>query len=388
MELIPSRDATSDVQDRIEDAPCGLLQTTPEGDFLRTNRTFCKWIGRNPEELVARLRLQDLMTASSRVFFHTHCIPLLQAQGSVSEMRIGLTSADGRILPVVLNVVRRMIRGAVVHEIAAFVAPARERYERELASSHQRLEKLVAEATSLRAEATERGALANQLLGILTHDLPEPISSILRGAALLESETLSEAQREMLSTISVAAERANRRLRDLQKVTQIRSGAGLVIAPQTVDLHAVTDGELAQLAHDHPRRVLRHETEGPGEFVTDPALLALAVNHLVSNALQYGDAAEDVVVRTHVRAEAAYVEVQNSGEPFGPEGAAALSQPSVQANPSKDARPLAGLGLFIVSEIARAHGGTIGALALPKGRTTLTMFLPRSGPTDKPWRDW
>ena len=112
-----------------EHAQCGLLVTGSEGTIHRVNATFCSWTGYEPEALVGRRRLQDLMTVGGRIFHQTHWFPLLGLQGSVAEVKLEIIHRDGRIIPIVMNAVRRNYGEHVRHEIALFVAQDRHKYE-------------------------------------------------------------------------------------------------------------------------------------------------------------------------------------------------------------------------------------------------------------------
>jgi signal transduction histidine kinase len=92
----------------------------------------------------------------------------------------------------------------------AYVARDRDKYEKELVLARKRLEQLVAEANQVQEDAKDRAAFAEQLVGIVSHDLRNPLSSILLGASLLERSELSVAQRNGIARITRAGERANR----------------------------------------------------------------------------------------------------------------------------------------------------------------------------------
>lgn len=148
---------------------CGLLQTTADGTFTRVNLLFCKWAGYSAAELVGQRRFQDLLTVGGRIFHQTHWAPLLQMQGSISEVKLELSGRDGTVTPIVVNALVRVDHGVTVHEIAAYVARDRDRYERELVLSRKRLEGLVAQATRLQADAKDRAEFAEQMMGIVSH---------------------------------------------------------------------------------------------------------------------------------------------------------------------------------------------------------------------------
>ena len=199
---MPLRGAPSpEALNLLDAAACGLMQTAGDGTFLRANRVFCTWIGRSAATLVGRLRLQDLLTMGGRIFHQTHWAPLLQMQGSISEVKLDLVHVDGTTIPMVLNAIRTIEDGVVVHELAALVARDRDGYERELLLSRTRLEALVAEAKRHQEEARDRATFAEQMIGIVSHDLRNPLSSVTMAAALLAQSRVSESDQRLLGKI-------------------------------------------------------------------------------------------------------------------------------------------------------------------------------------------
>jgi PAS domain S-box-containing protein len=71
-----------------EHAPCGLLVTTADGAILRANAAICDWLGYREAELIGQKRVQDLFSIGGRLFFQTHCGPLLSIQGSIAEVQL------------------------------------------------------------------------------------------------------------------------------------------------------------------------------------------------------------------------------------------------------------------------------------------------------------
>ncbi len=359
-------------------SPCGLLQTAADGTILRVNRLFCNWIDRPADALVGKRRFQDLLTMGGRIFHQTHWAPLLQMQGSVSEVKLELLHRDGTTIPVVFNALLREHQGARVCEIAAFIARDRDKYERELVLSRKRLEELVAEATRLQAEAKDRAVFAEQMVGIVSHDLRNPLSSIQMGAALLARGDLSASHQRTLSRITRSTERATHLIADLLDFTQARLGKGLQIALAPIDLHEAVGEAVEELALSHPG-LLRHVRAGSGLCSADSNRLAQLIGNLVSNAVAYGQPGELVTVRSRVEPDAFSVEVHNLGPPIPPEAQPGLFQPmtrgALDANPARSV----GLGLYIVNEIARAHGGRASVRSSLEAGTTFTAVFPRLG---------
>jgi sigma-B regulation protein RsbU (phosphoserine phosphatase) len=344
--------------DIVDDAPCGLLATAEGGTFLRVNRTFCAWVGYPADELIGQRRLPDLLAVGSRIFHHTHWVPLLQLQGSISEIKLEVRRRDGEILPMVLNAVRREQDGGYVHEIAAYVARDRDRYEQELLHSRRRLEELVAEANELHDAARDRAELAEQMIGIVSHDLRNPLSAIGVASELLLGSELPARSRALIERIARSTERASNLINDLLDFTQARLGRGIALMRSTIDLHDVVAEALDELRLTHPTCALVHVRAGAGPCVADPGRLTQVVGNLVSNAVAYGDPASPITISSTV-ADRCSIAVHNTGAPIPDAVQATLFAAMTRGDrgPAGPARSV-GLGLYIVREIARGHGGT------------------------------
>lgn len=364
----------------LDAAACGLMQTTDDGTFTRVNRRFSSWIGRDADALVGRRRLQDLLTMGGRIFHQTHWAPLLRMQGSISEVKLEVLHSDGTTIPMVLNAIRHEERGAMVHEIAAFVAHDRDKYERELVQSRKRLEVLVAEATRLQADAKDRAVFAEQMMGIVSHDLRNPLSSIVMAAALLARGEISVHQQRMVDRITRSSERANRLIADLLDFTQARLGSGLPLALASIDLHQAVAEAVDELAPVYPGRTLIHRRAGAGACEADADRLAQLVGNLVSNAMVYGQPYAPVTVTSTVEATTFTVAVHNRGAPIPQAVLPTLFQPMTRGSSAGSSGRSVGLGLFIVHEIARAHGGTMAVSSNIEQGTTFCAVFPRARP--------
>jgi len=353
------------------------MRTRADGTFIRVNRTFCSWVGLGPEALVGRRRFQDLLTMGGRIFHQTHWTPLLQMQGSISEVKLEVVHEGGAALPMVFNAIRREHEGEWVHDLAAFIARDRDKYERELVTSRKSLEALVVETTRLHAEAKDRALFAEQMIGIVSHDLRNPMSSIQMGVHLLAQSDPSPNQERVLTRIQRSAERATRLIADLLDFTQARVGKGLAIAPEEVDLHAVTAETVDELSAVYPDRPLRHERIGQGSCRADANRLQQMIGNLVSNAMVYGSSETPVTVTSSVDADSFSIAVHNEGAPIPLSVQAQLFQPLTRGTQAASPTRSVGLGLFIVSEIAKAHRGKAQVASTLEHGTTFTVVCPR-----------
>lgn len=361
-----------------DDAACGLLTTDAKGLILAANTTFCTWIGMEKTDLMRRLRLQDLFTMGGRIFHQTHWAPLLQLQGSVSEVKLEVRRRDGSLIPMIFNAVRRERRGAIVHDIASFVAHDRDVYERELLSSREKLRVLVEEATRLQKEAKDRALFAEQMVGIVSHDLRNPLAAIRVGISTLVRGELTTHQLRVLGRVSRSTERAHRLIADLLDFTAARIGKGLRVSSRPIDLHVVVAEAIEDLITAYPDRRIEHRREGVGSCCLDPDRISQLLGNLVSNAMTYGDPTSQVTVSSRLEPNgAAVVEVHNFGSPIPADALHHIFQPMVRGEAGGVVRSV-GLGLYIVSRIAEAHGGAVAVRSSQDDGTAFTATFPPS----------
>jgi len=344
-------------------APCGLLVTNGDGLLLRVNSTFCRWLAVDVDALVGRRRLQDLLTVGGRIFHQTHWAPLLQLQGSLAEVKLELIGPDGKPLPVVLNAVRHEVDGQVRHEVALFVAVERHSYERELLAARRRAEKIAAEQRveheARRAAAEDRALFAEQLIGIVSHDLRTPLSTIALGSeGLLQMASDDARVIETAGRMRRATWRARRLADDLLDFTRARMGHGLGVKIVPIDLHGLVGELIGDLGAGHRPGALRHVVEGQGAVTADPNRLAQLLGNLVGNALAYGDQNAPVTVRSRIAADDWSIAVHNHGPAIDATLLPQLFLPMVRGGDHTGSSGV-GLGLYIVERIVDAHGGAM-----------------------------
>ena len=241
-------------------------------------------------------------------------------------------------------------------------------------SAREQAERLAREEARLRE-------FEQQLLGIVSHDLRNPLSAILVGTQLLQRRGGLDMQgTATVARIQHSAERGVRLVRDLLDLTQVRLGTGIQLSRSPLDLHALVRGVVQELRAVHPERQVRLSSEGSGEGVWDGDRLEQVVSNLVSNALKYSPDGTPVDVRTVEEEGSVVLQVHNTGEPIAPEHLSRIFEPMHRGTTQADAQGRSvGLGLFIVQQLVQAHGGTIDVRSTAKEGTTFTVRLPRSG---------
>jgi PAS domain S-box-containing protein len=232
------------------------------------------------------------------------------------------------------------------------------------------------------AEATlERSVtFREQLLAMLGHDLRNPLNAIAASAfQLARTADLEERERQAVERIRRSTGRMGRMIDDLLDFARSRLGGGIPVAPRPMDLAEVCRAALDELQASQPQRRLLFEARGDTRGAWDPDRVTQVVGNLVVNSLQHGRA--DSPVRVTVRAEDAEVllEVHNEGEPIPAELLPRLFE-AFEGGARPPGSSNLGLGLFIVQQIARAHGGDVTVRSAAEAGTTFTVRWPRHPP--------
>ena len=220
-----------------------------------------------------------------------------------------------------------------------------------------------------------------QLVGIVGHDLRNPITAVRMAASMIAKENkLTESQNRSLERVERSAHRMERIVHDLLDFTQIRLGGGLRTVPQKTDLHVIAAHAVDEARLAYPGRLFPHEQEGNGYGVWDEARLEQVFSNLLSNAIHHGAAGEPVLVRTRGEDGQVLLEVSNRGEPIPPDLLPRLFEPLKGTDGEDQARAQrrsVGLGLFIVKQVVDAHGGKARIASSREAGTTVSIRLPR-----------
>jgi signal transduction histidine kinase len=226
----------------------------------------------------------------------------------------------------------------------------------------------------------------NLFLGMLGHDMRTPLNAIVATASYLAALNAGE-------QVSVAAERLIRSgasmralLNDLIDYNRTQLGLGMNVKPADIDLAEALADELEQLRGAYANRRIEFAVTGDTRGAWDGGRLKQVLRNLVSNAIEYASA--DTPVRVTLVGEQAEVrlEVANEGSVIDPSLRNQLFEPlkrGVVKTASHEDHEGLGLGLFIVREIARAHGGRV-EVHCDAGQTVFAVSLPRQQPAPSP----
>jgi len=221
----------------------------------------------------------------------------------------------------------------------------------------------------------EAGELREQFIAVLGHDLRNPLFAISAGAEMLLRKFPDPASDKLVRHILTSARRATNLVNDVLDFTRGTMGKGIPVNIEPCpDLEGALRHVVAEIHSVHSdRRIVSSIGDLRGVHCDRERVAQLASN-LVANAVAHGDAAGSVVVSARIDQGTFVLSVKNQGQ-IAEQVLPHLFRP--YSRPSCDT-PQAGLGLglYIASEIAKSHGGTLEVVSNAELGTIFTFSLP------------
>jgi len=233
-----------------------------------------------------------------------------------------------------------------------------------------------------KARLNEIAASQERLIGIVSHDLRNPIAAVSNAAELLlrHDELDEEAVRTVLR-IQSSATRATRMVGDLLDFTEARLTGGIRLDPRPGDVHEIVLQVAEDVARAHPDRDIDLVQAGDGRGVWDAERLGQVAENLVTNAVRYSPAGSKVLVESRGEGTEVVIRVRNGGDPIPASRLPHVFEPMQRGTSDQrgGARSV-GLGLYIVQQIVEAHHGEVEVSSNSTG-TIFTVSLPRQAPS-------
>ncbi len=378
-----------DLADLYENAPCGYLSLRADGRIAKANQTFCRWTGFSAQELIGK-RLLDLLNIAGRIFYETHFAPLLRMQGFFNEVALDIVRKDGERLPVLVNAAERTDAAGKPQfiRLTVFNATDRRRYERDLLNARDELktlnadlERRVAQAVidQLRSDSAltsqrEEAKLREEFIAVLGHDLRNPLASIAAGTRLIQKSKLDDSAGKIVLMMQQSVVRMAGLIDNVLDFARGRLGGGITLTLSQQPLEPALRQVVDELQSIHPESIIRTEYALTHPLQVDPVRIAQLVSNLLGNALTYGAEGTPVSVSAKTDNDEFALAVCNNGSPIAPAAMERLFQPFARGE-VRPSRHGLGLGLYIASEIAKAHRGTIDVTSTPE-LTCFTFRMP------------
>jgi len=235
------------------------------------------------------------------------------------------------------------------------------------------------ESDILRVKAAELAATAElreRLLGILGHDLRNPLNAMLMAAQLLEQEPPPDEAARLAKRIVSSGRRMERMIEQLTDFTRARLGGGLKLDLALCDLAEICENVVEEQQLNSGMAIRLTSASGL-EGRWDADRLTAVLSNLLANAAGHASPGTTVLVYARAEGSGVAVDVRNKGAAIPQEQLEKIF--SAFARGDSEGGPTTGhlgLGLYISREIAIAHGGSLTAQASGTG-TTFSLHLPR-----------
>jgi len=214
-------------------------------------------------------------------------------------------------------------------------------------------------------------------VAMVSHDLRAPLHAIVLGLELLRTRPLGSPQDQVVQRMYRAAQRMAFLL-DRILTSPVQAGPVIPLQPAPLELSGLCRELFEELHMGHPDRQLTLTADEGIEGSWDRLWLVELLSNLVENALEHGDPAAAVAVDVRKKGELAQIEVSNRGPGIPPELRKAIFAP-FRRGPGRSGTHGVGLGLYIVAQIAAAHGGAV-EVSSESGVTRFTVTLPLGSP--------
>jgi signal transduction histidine kinase len=313
------------------------------GGELKVETTICNEIRECREAVIIDHVAEDAV-------YSGHPTPAMYGFQSYISMPILLR--DGRFFGTLCAIDPRPARVNTPETIGMF------RLFAELIAYHLDAGEQVASSEASLLDERKSSELREQFIAVLGHDLRNPLTAILSGAELLEREPLSERGKHLSRLIQASAERISSMIGNLLDFARGRLGGGVPIVRKPEALGPVLEQVVAEFRASRPGRMIAADFSLTGSVDCDGGRIGQLFSNLLANALTYGSFDVPVRVRAAIADGVFELSVANAGNPIPRAAQERLFQPFFRAAAQTGEDGL-GLGLYIASEIAKAHGGAL-----------------------------
>jgi len=229
--------------------------------------------------------------------------------------------------------------------------------------------------TALR-HAQAANELREQFIAILGHDLRNPLQAVYSAGVLLEKRLTDPALQSVAGRIRINVKRMTSLINDILDFARGRLGEGMGVKIKDVDdMDAGLYAVVREFQDGQPERQILANISVTRRVRCDLGRVQQVASNLIGNALKHGAPQGPVKVSARAEDSEFVLDVWNAGEPIAPESIDKICEPFWRQSTTGNREGL-GLGLYICSQIVRAHGGTLSVTSDEQSGTHFTARLP------------
>lgn len=347
----------------------GIFYWTHDGSITDANDEFCRMLGFTRDDLRSGAMNWRALTPPEWQSISRAKEAELEAHGVVAPWEKEFVGKDGRRVPVLVG--KAMLEGDADRGVAVCLDISR---QKEVEAERERLLALEREA---RAESERAMKLRDEIVGIVAHDLRNPVHTITMAVSTVLDLPLPEDQRlSQLEIVRRTAKGMHHLISDLLDVTRIEAGT-FAIRQAPVAVPALLDELVERFSLQAQDRGIVLQCDVRSDLppaLGDQDRLVQALSNLVDNALKFTKTGGHVMLRGQLVGDRLRVSVEDSGCGIPAESLPYVFDRFWQAN--RVSRAGAGLGLAIARGIVAAHGGEISVQSTLGRGTRFDVTLP------------
>lgn len=367
-----------------ENAPEGIFQSTPSGNFISANPAMANILGYDsPQALLHSMSdfIQQLFVTPSQSQGH---LQQLETQGSIDNLEFeflrqdgttrwasgnirAVKEANGQLQYIEGTIVDITERKEAIHRLSQLQAQL-------LAEQEQHTKQVEAELNKAKAALITQAKLATlgQLSGSIAHELRNPLGA-MRNATYLLKRRLTNSDDKTKQFLDMLEEEIQNSDLIIQGLLEVARGKEPI--KQTLSLQSLLDKVLQD--KPFPDTVTFHIELGTEPFTiwVDPQQFKQVLHNIFHNASQAMERQGHIWVRTQHCADMAEIEISDTGPGISEENRDQLFEPLFTTKAKGT-----GLGLTLCREIIEGHGGTIVSMNKPKGGASFIIRVPKYRP--------
>jgi PAS domain S-box-containing protein len=341
-------------------APVGMVMMDDQSNITGVNNAFCTVSGYSEEELLAPMRMEDLIPPDGRG-------PIYRAVAEMVEARADLYQGEHQVLHSSGELRWCYFRVSWVYD------------------KNQDRNFYVAQVLDI-TDQKKIEQIKNEFVATVSHELRTPLTSIKGALGLISAtagDNLSPAMLRLVDIATTNVDRLTSIVNDILDLEKISSGE-VTFNFDNVDMGALihdTVTELSPYIKNHHAIVETDLPDTAVQIYADPGRTKQVLVNLLSNACKYSPDNSTVRIKTEVVNGMAIVYVQNEGPGIPEQFRSRIFKAFSQADSSDTrAKGGTGLGLNITRQIVTRQGGEIGFESVPNRVTVFWFTCPLATP--------
>ena len=331
------------------------------GDELVLESTICHEIRQHQQPAI-------FGHASLHPIFSLHHTP--RTYGLESYISIPIVKADGEFfgtLCAIDSVPAKLDEPAIAKTLTLFAQLIAMSLD-----TQTRLHAAKAELDSV----NELGRLREQFIAVLGHDLRTPLSAIRMSADLLETKVEDKRSLNFIAAIRNSSVRMGVLIENILDFARGRLGGGIPVQRKLVDdLQRTLRMTLEEVQVSHPQATFIHTLDVPTGVYCDALRISQLLSNLLGNAVTHGSISEPIVLNAWAENDEFVISLTNQGTPIAPHLIPLLFEPFSRSEAGQRCEGL-GLGLYIASQIATAHNGSLSVTSDSESGTCFVARFP------------